>query len=199
MKKKKIIVNLITTLRFILSLLLIYLFSKITPQAFLISVVILYFSDFLDGFFARSWHVETFYGSFLDTIADKTLNITLIVPLIKNIPWFIFILILELGIMFVNIYGKLKGKKVSTKYIGKIKMWFVAISILLGYIHLFWHLNSIFAIISIGITVIFQILTMIDYVLYFKKQKEVTQYFKFKNKKEFMKALFDTEYYLSHN
>jgi CDP-diacylglycerol--glycerol-3-phosphate 3-phosphatidyltransferase len=200
MKKNiKILVNFITTFRLIGAFILMCIFHLISKKVFFILLLFLFATDFIDGFLARKYHVETFYGSLMDTLADKTLNICLIVPLLSKIPFISIVLILEVIIMFTNLIGKLKGKKISTEYIGKVKMWFVAFTIILGYFHYFNILKIIYVDITILVTSIIQIATITHYIIYFKKQKSTKKYFQFKNKKEFLKALFDTDYYLKNN
>lgn len=191
----KFLVNLITTSRFIGSIILICLFPYVSTKFFLICIIILFLTDWIDGFLARKFHVESIYGSLMDTIADKTLNIILIVPLIKTLPLILGILILEIGIMLTNVIGKLKGKKVSTNYYGKIKMWFVAVSIIGGYFVYFNYIHTFFINFIILLTMMMQILTIINYVIYFNKQI-VTKNKKDTKNKRILQILFDTEYYL---
>jgi cardiolipin synthase len=40
------------------------------------------FTDFLDGYFARAWHQQSFFGKFLDPIADKLLVSALLLMLV---------------------------------------------------------------------------------------------------------------------
>lgn len=195
----KIFVNFITTSRLIGAIILICLLKNITMSTFFIWMFILYLTDLIDGFLARHYHVETFYGSLMDTLADKTLNICLIIPLLQRTSLISIVLILEVIIMLTNIIGKIKGKKISTEYIGKIKMWFVALSILAGYLYYYELIRGFslkFAIIAAGFV---QVLTIIDYIIYFKEQKNTQKYFQFRNAKEFINALFDTEYYKKNN
>lgn len=194
-KIMKIIVNLITTARLICAIILICLFNFIIEKNFLICVIILFLTDWIDGFLARKFHVETLFGSLMDTFADKTLNIILILPLIKKVPLIIGILIFEVGIMLINTLGSLEGKKVNTNYYGKIKMWFVAISIILGYFQYFNWYEVRFLNIIIILTMIMQVLTMISYIVYFKNQPTIRKKGK-KSDKNIFQKLFDTKYYI---
>ena len=74
----KIFVNLITTTRFMYTLILPILQSRMSNTSFIINLIILFLTDTVDGFLARKFKVQTFYGSIMDTIADKTLSLSLI-------------------------------------------------------------------------------------------------------------------------
>ena len=80
----KILVNVITTFRFLYTMILPILKGRISRLAFIINIALLFLTDFIDGALARKFKVQTLYGSVMDTIADKTLSIILIVLLIKK-------------------------------------------------------------------------------------------------------------------
>ena len=139
-KAMKIFVNALTTSRFILAIVFMFLLNKIGNIPFLVSICILFLTDTLDGILARKYHIETYYGSLMDTLADKALNIALLLPLINMNRYYLSILIIEVITMVINLTGLLLHKEIKAKMSGKIKMWVVSVTILLGYISLFNYL-----------------------------------------------------------
>ena len=55
----KVLVNLITTLRFVYTLLLPLIKAKVSRNAFIINIVVLFLTDTIDGFLARKFKVQT--------------------------------------------------------------------------------------------------------------------------------------------
>lgn len=194
----KIIVNLITTFRLICSFLLIIMLPNMKEIIFLISMIILFLSDSLDGILARKFQVQTLYGSTVDTIADKVLSIILIIPILKHIKVIYFILLGEIGITILNGNARLKGKHTRSSMIGKIKMWLLAITIILCYFYYFWFLNYELVLINCFMTIILQICAMIEYYQYLSKQKPSKKStVQIKNYKDIGYILFSTNYYLT--
>lgn len=101
----KIFVNLITTLRFVYTIFLPILKVKLDKEVFIVNIVILFLTDTIDGFLARKLKVQTLFGSIMDTIADKTLTIILLVILLDSMKMLSLILILEILIAFTNCIG----------------------------------------------------------------------------------------------
>lgn len=195
----KLIVNLITINRIIFSFILLSIFNKINKYIFIISLIILFLTDFIDGFLARKFMVQSLFGSSLDTVADKTLSILLIFPLIKEYPIILLILLGEISIALLNIIGKIKGKHTRSSSIGKIKMWIISINIIISYISYF-NIIKINIIIPTIITFIFQLHTIIEYFYYLKKQSsnpKITEY-KIKNYQDLIYILFNTNYFLEN-
>lgn len=195
-KGMKIFVNSLTTSRFILAIVFMFLLNKIGNIPFLISICVLFLTDTIDGFLARKFHIETYYGSLMDTLADKALNIALLLPLIKMNGYYISILILEVITMVINLSGLLLHKEIKAKMAGKIKMWIVSIAIVLGYISLFNYLPKGYINYVILVTNFFQVYVLVDYMLFLHHQKIGNINFEIKGFKDFVHKLFDTEFYL---
>lgn len=192
----KIFVNFITTFRLIYTFFLLLLIHKVSNPVFMIHVIVLFLTDAVDGFLARKFHVQTIYGSVMDTVADKVLCITLLLLLIPSIPSISFILLGEICISFINVIGKSKGKETKSSYIGKIKMWLLAITILLGFMYIFQFMENKFIFVGISITFIMQVITFIGYIHDLKKQKNKNiKKLSIKNRKECIYILFSTDYY----
>ncbi|MBR3133169.1 MAG: CDP-alcohol phosphatidyltransferase family protein [Clostridia bacterium] len=121
-KYMKIIVNSITTIRFLCALMTPILKFFVSDKAFIISIIILFMSDSIDGFLARKFKVQSLYGSFMDTIADKALiGMLTIMLLINHIDILLFMLIGEIVISLINIIRSYKRKEGKLKPLGKNK------------------------------------------------------------------------------
>ena len=196
----KVLVNLLTTSRIVFSFVLLTMIQTINSYHFIGWLAILFFSDFLDGFLAREFNVQTLYGSTMDTIADKVLCILLIFPLLKESWIFSAVLIGEIGISLLNIVGKLKGKHTCSSRAGKVKMWLLASTILLGYIYYFNYIYYEIIVISGIITCGIQGYVILEYNLYLKNQlpqKRKLEY-KIKDYQDIFYVLFDTNYFLEN-
>lgn len=192
-KIMKIFVNLITTCRLIFSVILGFLYLKISKCNFLLIIITLFFTDFIDGFLARKFEVQSYYGSIMDTIADKTLNIVVLLPLLSSNKIAIIVLIEEILIALINVYGKFKGKHTRSNVYGKIKMWFLAISVIFGYLYIFKQIPLIIVTICFILTILIEFIVILEYYFYLKKQKSVNK--TIINYKEFLYVLFNTDYY----
>ena len=192
----KIIVNLLTTFRCLFVFYLAFLFGKISNILFLFIAALLFFTDFIDGFLARKYKVQTNYGATMDTIADKMLTIVLIIIILNKVKYLYLVLLNEIIISLINIYANIQHKQTKSSYIGKIKMWILSIALLLSYAYYFNYINYTPIIISIILTLITQVYVIINYITYIKKIKRSKQLPKSKNIKEMLYKLFSTNYYL---
>lgn len=193
----KLVTNLITTSRVFLTIILMCLYRSIPNYLFLIFIAIIFSTDFIDGKLARGFHVETFYGSLMDTIADKVLNIALLLPLISISKWFLVLLVLEVTILVVNTIGTIHGKKTRSLFLGKVKMWFIFLTIILGYAYVFQYIKSKYVLIALILTIICEVIVIIDYIIFLLKQEKNPNRFKVKNMNDLKYFLFDTDYYIS--
>ncbi len=191
----KFFVNLLTTLRFLSIIVLIIIFKKVSQRLFILTISLLFLTDFIDGKLARKYKVQTIYGSNMDTIADKALSIGLIILLLQNNKYTYLLLLGEIIISIINMSAKLQHKKTKSSPIGKIKTWFLSITIILSYINYFKLLKNIYVFPYIIITVLIQIYCIVDYIIYLIKQKPTPKP-KITNTKNILYKLFSTEYYL---
>jgi CDP-diacylglycerol--glycerol-3-phosphate 3-phosphatidyltransferase len=96
-------------------------------------------TDYIDGFLARYWQVQTNFGRMLDPIADKMLVASTLLLLVDQqlaptIP-IVIILCREIFVSGMREYLGVKSKKIPVKFIGKIKTFLqmaAIIIILLG-------------------------------------------------------------------
>lgn len=193
----KLITNLITTSRVFLTIILMCIYKSIPNYLFLIFIALIFSTDFIDGKLARGFHVETFYGSLMDTIADKVLNIALLLPLISISKWFLVLLSLEIIILGVNTIGIIHGKRTRSLFLGKVKMWFIFLTIILGYAYIFKYINNIYVLSALLLTIICEVIVIINYIIFLLKQKKDPNRFKVRNMNDLKYFLFNTEYYKS--
>jgi len=124
--------NILTGFRFLLIPVLIILFSveqtitigQISFWVFTVAAV----TDFVDGYVARKWEIETVLGKLMDPLADKALVTTVLVMLIPlgRIPAWVCLLIICREIIVTGFRGLAAstGKVVAAGQLGKIKSTF---------------------------------------------------------------------------
>ncbi len=194
----KIFVNLITTFRFGFALILPLLKTKVSNVFFIMSIIALFLTDSIDGILARKFKVQTLYGSMMDTVADKTLSIVLLLMLVKKVDILSIVLLCEILIAIINIVGMAIGKKTQSSLLGKAKMWVLSITIVLSYMNLFNIIDYNIVIFSSVITIIMQIFVTMGYIKSLIKQKGVVNKKQpIRNIQELRYILFDTKYYMS--
>ena len=200
MKKfMKIFLNLLTTSRLILSIMLMLFFKNLSQMKILITIIILFLTDLIDGKIARFFQVQTYYGSNMDTISDKTLSIGLTLLIVSKIPILFLPLIGEIIISLINITGKIIGKKTESSNIGKIKTWVIAITIIISYLYYFKKINYQWVLISSITTFVIQIIVIINYIFFLNQQQKSNEGIEKSNQKNLLYRLFNTEYYLKNN
>lgn len=129
-KKEIAIVNSVTALRCLASFLVIPVFKVLGGLNAAIFSGIFLLTDFIDGFLARKLKSSTFFGAIFDGLTDKAFGIlayaTLMTinPIIFSIP-----LLLEVAITIVQNIKLKNGQNVKSNMIGKIKTWFLGLSI----------------------------------------------------------------------
>lgn len=161
---KKIIPNILTLSRILVTPLIIYMGLNNHLLSLVVIVVIIALTDFLDGKLARLWNTTSEIGARLDAIGDKVLAISLLIILIMKNKLFIYILVLEVAISLLNLYTFIRTKKGASILTGKIKTWVIFITIVIGLLNIvFSNLNTCLDV-CIIITIIFQIVAFIKYI-----------------------------------
>ena len=120
-EKKKIIVNAITSLRLLATLLIAPIYFAYGGLVSSAVIAGFFLTDFIDGKLARKWHVQTFLGSLLDTISDKTLAVSSLLTLSTVNPLYTLPLLMEIGIFAVNKAIYQEGHNIQANIIGKAK------------------------------------------------------------------------------
>lgn len=194
----KIFVNLITTCRFLYTIILPFLQIRISNTAFIVNLIVLFLTDTVDGFLARKFRVQTFYGSLMDTIADKMLSMVLLIILMSHNHLLAVLLAGEILIALLNSFEMARRKRTKSIMIGKVKMWILAITIVAGYLNYFNVISLETVNILCAITVVSQILTFLSYIKYLEMQEhELRDKPKIKSFKDLKYVLFDTDFYLN--
>jgi len=161
---KKYIPNILTVLRIVFTPIVIYLGLTNHYIVLIVLAAIIAFTDAIDGFLARRWHVVSELGAKLDAIADKMLAIGLLIILIIKNHAFFYVLVLECLIALLNLYFYFKKRVSASLLVGKFKTWIIFITILLGFVGLVFPKFNVN--IFIYITVILQVITLISYFIF---------------------------------
>lgn len=206
---KKIIVNIITGMRVLggISIIFVYLFGGVLATAMV--CVGLFITDFIDGKLARLWHVQSFFGSLLDSLSDKLFAIISLIILSIINPIFVFVILGELLIMYINISSLYRGNNVQSSIFGKVKTFVLATSVigsLIVYSKSIFNLNPYIVSYCLAIAeLLSSLFVAIDYAKRAHNQdtkriskKNNTKKGEKKSKEEIIFALFDTEFYLKN-
>ena len=94
------------------------------------------FTDWLDGYLARRWHITSTLGAFLDTIADKLLvagTLFALCEVWRALAWAGFVIIgREIAISGLRGVAAMDGVKVPPSIWGKLKAGFQYLAIFLA-------------------------------------------------------------------
>ena len=129
-KKHVAIVNSVTAARFLGSFGVIPVFQALGGTAAALFSVVFLLTDWIDGFLARKLKASTFFGALFDGTGDKIYGIMCFLllmtinPVVFSIP-----LLMELGIVLVQIKKLKSGLNVQSNMTGKVKTWFLGASI----------------------------------------------------------------------
>lgn len=123
-------------------------------------------SDFLDGWIARRWHLETWQGGLLDAVADKLFVLSVLVTFVlsgKFSPWWLpGLLARDLTVALIALYALYRREwasfqKMAAGVSGKLatagQFLFFATVVLAPV-----HINSVFV-----VAVLFSLLAAFDY------------------------------------
>lgn len=173
---KKSIPNIITSIRLLLTIPIIISFMFENYNLMIILTVISATTDCLDGLLARKLNAQTALGAKLDAISDKLFVLTSSLFVI-HFAGIIFIvpLALEGIISIINVSRYFRGENVHSKMTGKVKTWFLFITMILGISVSVLDISDILLYISMVLTIIAQILTIIDYKKEEKENKKQLQ------------------------
>lgn len=170
--------NKLTILRLIMIPLFVAVFYlTVIPYNYVISAVIFLlaaFTDFLDGYIARKYHLVTNLGKFLDPIADKVLVSTALIVMLLPYPFesaiipfygaiaVAIILARELIVSGFRIVAASNGKVLAADKSGKIKTFTqdVAVVILLVGADLMPGLYSVINIVGLAFLGLATLLTI---------------------------------------
>lgn len=214
-----VLVNLITTTRLLGAFALPFIYIYYGPSICAIVTIILFLTDAVDGFLARTLKISTFLGSMLDAFSDKLLNGVSFVILGIEYSIMFAPLILELSILYTNYSTYRFGGNVQSSIIGKIKTVILDIFVILSFVllslnafnvnnkiikYLVKNTNTYINIFGCIITIVC-IIALLDYMKKNKKTRSNPKFthVKFQNRKrktfkEVMNDLVNTKYYIKH-
>ena len=125
----KVIVNIITGMRTIGTAAMLPIFINFGYLGAGISAILLFLTDFIDGYLARKLKVQSFFGSLLDGLSDKALGIICLLILSFSNPLFLTVILSELLILIINYKSIQRGNNAKSSIAGKIKTGLMGISI----------------------------------------------------------------------
>lgn len=209
-------VNFLTILRIIATLILPFIWYSFNAWVILVFVSLILLTDFFDGFLARTFHVQSLFGSVADTIADKIFGVIMLLIVANFYSFYYALVAFELIIAGINIFAALRGAKTYASFLGRFKMWLLGFSTVFGLIVIFKSTlatynvpiinmiienRDILLVSSVLVTSGSELMVALDYSRHiFKDLKKEKPKFKyhFKDDERLMYVLFDTEYFLSH-
>ena len=118
MKKTVTVPNILSLLRIFMIPVIVFLMFNVSDQVFpylLIVYVFTVFLDFLDGFIARKFSLESDLGKIIDPLADKFLVLSLLFTLTLKFDfpvWLAFLIVLRDVLILWASFLLFKGKKV---------------------------------------------------------------------------------------
>ena len=131
---KLIIVNVLTLIRIIGTIILIPIYKNYGGFAVGILALICYLTDSIDGILARKLKASTFFGALFDGTADKLFTIMSFIILYLITPYAIIPILFEIAIVFVQIIKYKNNLNVKSNIVGKLKTWILAICVILTFL-----------------------------------------------------------------
>lgn len=131
---KKISVNIITGLRTLGTIAILPIYNAYGALTTATAVALFFLTDLIDGQLARRLHVQSFFGSILDGLSDKSFGIVCLFLLALENHIFFIPVILEGTILAVNISSMQRGNNVQSSIAGKLKTGILSASIVGGFL-----------------------------------------------------------------
>ncbi len=140
-------------------------------------------TDWLDGYLARKNNQVTTFGKFIDPLADKILVVSALVALVElgDLPSWVVLIFLsrEFIVSGIRMISAAEGVVIQASILGKVKTVFQMIAIVLFTIkdsYMFGSINDalsdnlwIFSWIIMSIALLLTVISMMEYLLQFKK------------------------------
>lgn len=135
-------------------------------------------TDVLDGYIARKYNMTTWVGQLLDPLADKLMQLTVVISLVVSniLPvWFVVILAAkELLMILGGTFLYFKKIHVKSNILGKLNTVVLFIAMVLIF---FTHTSGLVSTIILGISTVFNFMAIISYFyIYFVKQSRYKDY-----------------------
>jgi CDP-diacylglycerol--glycerol-3-phosphate 3-phosphatidyltransferase len=140
--------NLLTLFRIVVTPLFFILFYYFPTKVFSLLASVLFalasLTDFLDGYIARRWNLETSLGKFLDPLADKLLvavALIMLIPLGRVPSWMVAVIIgREILVTGLRVVAITEGLVIAASKLGKYKTVFQIVSVTCLLLHYEYHL-----------------------------------------------------------
>lgn len=199
----KVFVNILTSARVLGALIIIPIYFKWGGIVASITSGLLFITDFLDGLLARSFHVQSFFGSIIDAVSDKLLGISILIVLALINPLYLLPILLELGILIVNTVSFKMGNNTKTSFKGKIKTNILDVVLVISLFVIANSFDNMILNIILVPLIISELIVIVDYFLKARKntfihKKEHLNILRKKTNKELWHDLFDTDFYLKY-
>ena len=135
-------------------------------------------TDVLDGYIARKYNMCTKTGQLLDPLADKLMQLTVVISLVISgiLPvWFVVVLaVKEFLLILGGIFLYAKKTYVKSNILGKLNTIVLFIAIVLIF---FIHTSETVSNVILGISTIFNFIAIVSYFYaYFIKQAKYKEY-----------------------
>ena len=131
---KLIIVNVLTLMRVIGTIILIPIYKNYGGFAVGILALVCYLTDSIDGILARKLKASTFFGALFDGAADKLFTIMSFIILYLITPYAIIPILFEIAIVFVQTIKYKNNLNVKSNIVGKLKTWVLALCVILTFL-----------------------------------------------------------------
>lgn len=168
-KRHRQIPNLLTATRLVAAPFFI-IPAAICKNITLLVIFATFFSltDALDGFIAHKYNLVSDLGRDLDAICDKVFAFSLLIAVSIFNPILLFNMLAEVIIALINIKEKLNNREPESVLTGKIKMWLLYPLLGISLLNQIINVKKILVIFFV-LTFIMQILTIISYLIKYKK------------------------------
>jgi len=134
MNLKLWIVNILTLIRIIGTIILIPIYNIYGGKVVGIVSLICYLTDSIDGILARKWKVSTFFGALFDGFADKLFTIINFIVLYLITPYALIPIIIEILIIIIQMIKFSRNLNIQANVVGKLKVWVLAIGVVLTFL-----------------------------------------------------------------
>ena len=140
--------NILTLFRIVVTPLFFILFYYFPTKVFSLLASLLFvmasFTDFLDGYIARRWNLESSLGKFLDPLADKLLvavALIMLIPLGRVPSWMVAVIIgREILVTGLRVVAITEGLVIAASKLGKYKTVFQIAAVTCLLMHYEYHL-----------------------------------------------------------
>lgn len=214
-----VLINVITLTRLFGAIILPFIYYKYDVSTAALVTLLLFSTDAVDGFLARTLKLSTFFGAAMDALCDKLLSFTAFIILGIEYNIMLCPVVLEATLVLINYLTYRIGGNVQSSLLGKIKTLILDALVILSFVIMslpIINIESEFKTTVINNTnkyiTIFAIIIIVAQVVAFigynkiyndaKKDPKVKhiklQNRQKKNLKEALRDAFDHEYYLKH-